>query len=208
MTSDFPLIIVKNAELVLNRIQAKLPLFKASSYPPVEVHCHSVDSVAINLGKMKDQTIPPFERVAPATEQSTFPGDMQGPFKEGQIYSRDTISAVLGGDGTSYLPSKNMKTVCACIQPELNPDAPRIILPGCGPKIEQQAIILKHTKGPIPCFLKRMTGAWEYVGEWECESVSRNPDVIAAEALKAHRRDISMVITMRKKTDADGAPTR
>jgi len=87
-------------------------------------------------------------------------------FAFGQTYTRGEISRALGGDLSSYLPHRDGRVVCGCFRPDLNPDAPDVILPGRGPKIERWARVFATQRDFIPCFVKADTNAWEYVGHF------------------------------------------
>ena len=61
--------------------------------------------------------------------------------------------------------------MCGCFTKECNPDAPDVVIPGSGPGIEASAEIFCGQKFPVPIFIKRRPGAWEYVGDYQVESV-------------------------------------
>jgi len=81
----------------------------------------------------------------------------------GNQYTREEIASELGGSAVEYLPRVNGKVVCACLRLDYNPDAPKIILAGFGPQIEESAEMLCKQRGIIPVFIKQHTNAWEYV---------------------------------------------
>ena len=60
-------------------------------------------------------------------------------FGFGQTYTRGEIRQALGGDLSSCLPHRDGRVVCGCFRPDLNPDAPDVILSGRGPTIERWA---------------------------------------------------------------------
>jgi hypothetical protein len=109
-------------------------------------------------------------------------------FEQGTLYTRDKIHELVGGSIQWYLPTVDGQVVCACLTPEANPDAPRIILAGEGEVIEQRRA--------VPTFIKRGPREWEYVGNFKAESCSRDPEEIAAQARRSGRNNISMVIHM------------
>jgi hypothetical protein len=84
----------------------------------------------------------------------------------GRHYSRDEIGGMLGGSLQSYLPMKNGRVTCGCFRPDLNPDAPAVVLVGLGPQRVNSAkqAVLQRTR--IPIFLKRESLEWEYIGDW------------------------------------------
>jgi hypothetical protein len=116
----------------------------------------------------------------------------------GQTYTREQIAAEHGGGIIEYLPRIGGQVVCACLRtdPEYNPEAPRVILPGRGRDIEESAATLVEQEGPIPVYLKRATNAWEFVGNFEVESSSQLPaDLATYEAMTG--RAVTRVIFMR-----------
>lgn len=122
-------------------------------------------------------------------------------FTEGQFYTRQEIHDLLGGGSLqSYLPTLNGVVLCACLRLDTNPGAPRVILPGNGPGIEEAARLLRAQVGPIPVFIKHEANAWEYVGDYEVEPRLWTAGDIAAQARRSGRSDITSVIWMRPNT--------
>jgi hypothetical protein len=117
---------------------------------------------------------------------------------KGQYYTREEIAAKHGGSSIEYLPSVGRRIVCACLRtdPDYNPEAPRVILPGKGPVIQDSAAILTNQTGPIPVYLKRDPNAWEFVGNYEVESCSQSPSDIAKYEAQTGR-PVTMVIFMK-----------
>jgi hypothetical protein len=97
----------------------------------------------------------------------------------GQGYTRDEIHEALGGGTQFFLPSKDGVVVAACLRPDLNPDAPLVVLPGHGPDRERAADWLSaHPEQVFPVFIKRGINDWEYRGRYRCERWSDDPDEI------------------------------
>jgi len=120
-------------------------------------------------------------------------------FKIGVCYSRDEIFVKLGGSKQSYLPMKDGRVLYGAFRKDLNPDAPRIILPGTGSIIECSAYTFANQRNPIPVFIKYGTNKWKYVGEFLVERpISRNMNVIKEHNRKSKRTDISMVLYLGK----------
>jgi hypothetical protein len=117
-------------------------------------------------------------------------------FKNGRRYTRREIGARVGGDLQSYLPNVGGRVAAACLDPNLNPDAPAVILPGIGPRIEGAADLLLAQGAPVPTFLKRGTNEWEYVGEFRAEHGSRDASELTTHARRSGRSDITRVIHM------------
>jgi hypothetical protein len=102
----------------------------------------------------------------------------QNAFTIGQCYTRDQIRAQLGGSAIDFLPRACGVVVCGCFTTECNPDAPDVVIPGTGPVIEESAEIFCSQDFPVPIFLKRRPGAWEYVGDYQVESFKTDQQTI------------------------------
>lgn len=118
-------------------------------------------------------------------------------FERGVLYTRDDIHAQVGGSVQSYLPHIGGRVVAACLRLDTNPDAPSIILAGTGEGIEQAADLLVAQHTPVPTFLKRAVGEWEYVGEYAATGSSQDAAELAAQAQRAGRNDITRVIYLK-----------
>ncbi len=132
------------------------------------------------------------------------------PFIPGQSYTRDQIHEEIGGELVSYLPESGGRVVCACLDPQLDPQAPRVILPGNGPGIMRKADKLMRQLEPVHVFLKRGTGDWVYRGEWVTLEFTKARDVIREHASLVGRTDVTSVIWMRplgELVDADDLAT-
>jgi hypothetical protein len=114
---------------------------------------------------------------------------------KGQAYSRDDIHKMVGGGSKEiYLPNKNGVVLCATLNKKYNPCAPRVILPGMGPRIQQAARMLTGQQEAIPVFIKRRVNEWEYVGKFQYTIVNTR-EVIQEHARNANRLgDVSMVL--------------
>ena len=117
-----------------------------------------------------------------------------------RTYTRAEIRQALGGDLSSSLPHRDGRVVCGCFRPDLNPDAPDVILPGRGPKIERWARAFATQRDFIPCFVKADTNAWEYVGRFRVRRVISDAVELRARARAASRppEDLSMVLYLRE----------
>lgn len=112
----------------------------------------------------------------------------------GQIFSRDEIHRMFGGDKVSYLPNRDGFVLCATLTKKYNPNAPQVILPGKGPKIQRAARILAEQKEAIPVFIKKQVNQWEYVGDFQY-TIDEARRVIEKYAREANRiGDVTMVL--------------
>lgn len=117
-------------------------------------------------------------------------------FERGVSYTREEIHARVGGSVRSYLPHVGGRVVAACLRLDTNPDAPSVILVGTGEGIEHAAELLVAQRNPVPTFLKRAVGVWEYVGEYAATGSSQEATELAAQARRSGRDDITRVIYM------------
>jgi|ERR1051325_496900 hypothetical protein len=123
-------------------------------------------------------------------------------FEVGNNYTREEIAAELGGSAIEYLPRVGGKVVCACLRPDLNPDAPQIILAGFGLQIEESAKALcEQPSKAMPVFVKQHTNAWKHVGDFTVERFSIEPVEIRKQEARSGRsgRDgISRIIYLKE----------
>ncbi|OHX15069.1 hypothetical protein BI347_14950 [Chromobacterium sphagni] len=106
-------------------------------------------------------------------------------FELGKSYTREEIHAVVGGNKHSYLPRKKGKVVAACLRPDLNPDAPNVILCNSCPPERTAGEQLARQGGAIPVFLKQTTSNWAYQGMFRVLSSETHPDACAPHAARS-----------------------
>jgi len=123
----------------------------------------------------------------------------------GQCYSRDEIAAQFGGSAVEYLPTVKGRVVCACLRPDLNPDAPQVILVGRGPIIEGSADLLCGQRDPIPVFIKQQANEWKFVGHYAVERGSQAAEEIVRHQTAAGRSDVTRVIHLRETSPNQSA---
>lgn len=116
-------------------------------------------------------------------------------------YTREEIAAELGGSAIEYLPRVGGKVVCACLRPDLNPDAPQIILAGFGLQVEESAKALcEQPRKAMPVFVKQQTNAWKYVGDFTFDRFSTEPEEIRKQETlsgRSGRDGISRIIHLK-----------
>lgn len=101
--------------------------------------------------------------------------------KLGTTYSRRAISKMLGGSQIAYLPQKDGQILCGCFDTSsrLNPGAPSEVLVGGGaPEVNRTAEMVARQPSAIPVFLRRAPSRWEYVGDYVCTRLSRDPSLL------------------------------
>ena len=99
------------------------------------------------------------------------------------------------GEGDGFL---RYGIVSAALRPELNPDAPRVVLVGRGPRRQRSAQVLCQQSSPIAVYLKRGTNRWEYAGRFVVERWSEAATEIRQHEKRAGRTDVVRVIYLRE----------
>ena len=119
--------------------------------------------------------------------------------KVGSLYSRDEIHAELGGGVQDYLPHRDGKVVCGCFTPDLNPDAPDVILAGDGPEIIRWARVFAAQRLFVPVFMKVRTNEWEYVGRFRVAHFTEDSRVLERFRDRSGRDDVSGVLILEQE---------
>jgi hypothetical protein len=119
-------------------------------------------------------------------------------FDRGKVYTRKQIQAAVGGGLQDYLPHREGVIVDGCFNRDLNPEAPRVVLPGTGSEIGRWARVFARQTSPIPVFIKRESTAWYYMGEYVCERWTSDASVIAEQRAMTSRTDVTMVLYLRR----------
>jgi len=88
-------------------------------------------------------------------------------FKIDSEYTRDEIHSHLGGSKQSYLPTLSGRVLAVCVKPEMNPQAPKVILCGKGKIISSTGAMLAKQQEPVPVFIKRGANRWEFKGKFK-----------------------------------------
>jgi hypothetical protein len=85
-------------------------------------------------------------------------------FELGKDYTREEIHTVCGGNKQAFLPIKNGKVVAACLRPDLNPQAPEVILCNSGSAARAAGRTLSMQQDAIPIFIEQTTERLRYAG--------------------------------------------
>jgi hypothetical protein len=121
-------------------------------------------------------------------------------FEVGKEYSRENIHVQCGGNKQAFLPVSKGKVVAACLRPDLNPQAPEVILCNSGAATRAAGRMLAKQEGPIPVFIEQTVDRLRYVGDFvvaeslttpiDCAPYARNTSFTA--------RQISRVIKLKR----------
>ncbi|PCE28680.1 hypothetical protein BWP39_00385 [Paraburkholderia acidicola] len=122
-------------------------------------------------------------------------------FEMNKNYSREYIHTVCGGSKQAFLPTKNGKVVAACLRPDLNPQAPEVILCDGGAAARAAGRTLARQAGEIPVFLKLETDLFRYVGQFAVGESLTAPLDCAPYAHKSSftAAQISRVLKMKRR---------
>ena len=117
-------------------------------------------------------------------------------FGKGKAYTREQISAQVGGGIQDCISHVRNRVVAICLTRDMNPQAPAIMLVGTGrDKIRYSEILCDEQKNEaIPIFLKRKPNAWEFEGYFKVLRHSKSLDIISEHQRTAGRNDVYMVI--------------
>jgi hypothetical protein len=114
-----------------------------------------------------------------------------------KIYTKAEVDRLTAG-GDSYIRTKDNEVKGIAITREKNPEAPKIIVVGVGPKIKAQAELLAETAHAIPTFVKLGVDQWQYRGDFRVIRYSKSTQDI--ELHRKHRAvsDVEGIIFMEK----------
>jgi hypothetical protein len=87
-------------------------------------------------------------------------------FEINKNYTREFIRTICGGSKQAFLPARNGKVVAACLRPDLNPQAPDVIICNGGAAARAAGKTLAKQAEAIPVFIKAETDAFRYVGQF------------------------------------------
>jgi len=87
-------------------------------------------------------------------------------FETGKNYTREDIHTLCGGNKQSFLPTSKGKVVAACLRPELNPQAPDVILVNSSASARAAGRTLAKQADAIPVFIWQATDRFRYVGHY------------------------------------------
>jgi hypothetical protein len=117
-------------------------------------------------------------------------------FEKNKSYTREEIYRVLGGGKQNFLLQKNGVVVGVCPNPKMNPEAPRVILLGSGPKVKQHGALLATQTNAVPLFLKKASSKWEYQGDFVVDSFITDTTKFSGYNL-AGRTDVSGILLLK-----------
>jgi|WetSurMetagenome_2_1015567.scaffolds.fasta_scaffold196578_2 hypothetical protein len=117
-------------------------------------------------------------------------------FRKGNTYTRQDISAAVGGGVQDCISHSGGRVVAICMRPDMNPGAPHVLLVGKGPVKEHYGVILctEQTNDAVPGFTRQSTNFWQFEGNFKVESGSDKPATIENHKRRSGPNDIQMAI--------------
>lgn len=93
------------------------------------------------------------------------------------LTTRELAQELAGGD--YFIRTANNVVKGLAITLEKNPDAPKTIIVGAGPRISAKAELFFQQQEYVPVYIKQAVNAWRYVGDFKAHDYSTDPEVIA-----------------------------
>ena len=87
-------------------------------------------------------------------------------FEPNRPYTRDELSALLGGNVNFFLPTKGGKPLYGCFRKDINPRMPELVYVISGSQRERAARDAVLSRIPFPVFEKMESEAWQYIGDY------------------------------------------
>jgi hypothetical protein len=98
---------------------------------------------------------------------------------KGRCYHWREIEQLVGHEPCGYLTQVGQNIVCGCFRKVLNPDAPKIVLPGSkDPQWVIKAQLFQQQGTPIPVFVNAEGLEWEFVGQFRVKTLTQEPKEI------------------------------
>jgi hypothetical protein len=121
-------------------------------------------------------------------------------FEKDKCYTRQEISAKVGGGVMDCLSHAGKRVVAVCMKKEMNPEAPFKLLVGSGPDKKRYSEILctEQRNEAIPIFIKLANNSWEFQGNFKVENSSKDKQIIDVNAERAGRKDVYMLIKFKE----------
>jgi hypothetical protein len=126
-------------------------------------------------------------------------------FVEGRNYTRMEIHEARGGGLQDYLPHCDGRVVAVCITPEMNPNAPEVLLVGSSEDVQRYGAILAAQRQALPVFLKVGASEWQYRGDYVVTGSSTAPEEVTRWATASGRADVTRVVFMQRGRGAEAA---
>lgn len=112
-----------------------------------------------------------------------------------QFLSNKEVSQKLAG-GDDFIRTKDGQVKGLAIRPDLNPEAPEIIVVGTGPRRERNVKLLLNSGDAVPAYIKRDTDKWKYLGNYRATAYRTDRKTIEAHRHKRPRKDIAGILSL------------
>jgi len=114
-----------------------------------------------------------------------------------KLYSKAEVDRLTAG-GDSYVRTSDNEVKGLALTRDKNPEAPKIIVVGVGPRIENNAELLSHTNHPVPTFVKYGPNQWQYKGDYRVVRYSNSFQDIEEHRKHRPASDVTGILFMEK----------
>jgi hypothetical protein len=121
------------------------------------------------------------------------------PLIKGQTYTWHQLLKQTGAGRSPpyYLLHAGRRVVASCLTPDLNPDAPTVILAGDAPQRREYADLFCAQGGAIPVCMKS-ADRWLCCGYFKLQRFSTDPAEIEAHSARAKRTDVYKILFLEE----------
>lgn len=121
------------------------------------------------------------------------------PLIKDQTYTWRQILKETGADGKPpyYLLHSARQIVASCLTPDLNPDAPAVILAGDTPQRREYADLFCEQSGTIPVCVKS-ADRWLCCGQFKLQRASTAPAELQDHSARAKRTDVYKILFLEE----------
>lgn len=103
-------------------------------------------------------------------------------FHVGQVFTRQHIATLLGGNNRAFLPRiPKGDIVAGCFDPLMNPRAPYEVLVhnARNALAAAEQFLTQSAASAIPIFIRHAPNHWEYVGDHRATAYTEDPNEVA-----------------------------
>ncbi|RTQ46035.1 hypothetical protein EJV47_23050 [Hymenobacter gummosus] len=117
----------------------------------------------------------------------------------GTILSAQEIADLFGGNPVPFLPTSGGRVTCGRFDPDLNPQAPTVVLVGRGTQRQRNARLLTDVGNTIPVFLRQGNMQFRFVGCFKATRYSEDSVTVKNNAhLAPNPTDIAGVLYLKR----------
>ena len=116
--------------------------------------------------------------------------------------STSELSRILAG-GDSFIRTKNGIVKGLAIKPEMNPDAPEVIVIGKGPRKVKSVFWFLESKVSVPVYLKQAVNSWKFLGMYSAVDYHQDSATIDKFRKKRDKDEVDGVLFLTPSDDIE-----